>query len=141
MKPETLVAQALHAVDAETGAVVPPIHLATTYARDEHYLLRGPGYTRDENPTPKHAERVLAALEGGVEALAFSSGMAAATTVFRAACRPGDHVIAPAVGYYNLRGWLDRWGSQWGVAVDIIDTTDLPTVANHLRPEDRKSVV
>ena len=137
MKPETLVAQALHAIDEETGAVVPPIHLATTYARDEHYLLKGPGYTRDENPTPKHAERVLAALEGGVDAMAFSSGMAAATIVFRAVCRPGDHVIAPRVGYYNLRGWLERWGARWGVTVEIIDTTDTAAVAAALRPETR----
>nr|MBA3498742.1 PLP-dependent transferase [Deltaproteobacteria bacterium] len=135
MKPETLVAQALHAIDDETGAIVPPIHLATTYARDEQYLLRGPGYTRDENPTPKHAERVLAALEGGAEAMAFSSGMAAATAVFRAVCRPGDHVIARRVGYYNLRGWLERWGARWGVAVDIIDTTDAALVRAALRPD------
>jgi cystathionine gamma-synthase len=134
MKPETLVAQALHAIDDATGAVVPPIYLATTYARDEQYLLRGPGYTRDENPTPKHAERVLAALEGGAEALAFSSGMAAATAVFRAVCRPGDHVIAPRVGYYNLRGWLERWGARWGVDVDLIDTTDASLVRDALRP-------
>lgn len=137
MKPETLAAQALHAIDEETGAIVPPIHLATTYARDEQYLLRGPGYTRDENPTPKHAERVLAALEGGAEAMAFASGMAAATAVFRAVCRPGDHVIAPRVGYYNLRGWLERWGARWGVAVDIIDTTDVATVREALRPETK----
>ena len=137
MKPETLVAQALHAIDADTGAIVPPVHFATTYARDEQYSLRGPGYTRDENPTPKHAERVLAELEGGADALAFSSGMAAATTVFRAVCRPGDHVIAPRVGYYNLRGWLGRWAAQWGVNVDVIDTTDLAAVRDALRPETK----
>ena len=137
MKPETLVAQALHAIDEETGAIVPPIQLATTYARDANYLLRGPNYTRDENPTPKHAERVLAALEGGTEAMAFASGMAAATAVFRAVCRPGDHVIAPRVGYYNLRGWLERWGARWGVAVDIVDTTDAATVEAALRPETK----
>lgn len=137
MKSETLVAQALHAIDEETGAIVPPIHLATTYARDAQYLLRGPGYTRDENPTPKHAERVIAALEGGADALTFASGMAAATAVFRAVCRPGDHVIAPRVGYYNLRGWLERWGARWGVAVDLVDTTDLAAVREALRPETR----
>ena len=134
MKPETLVAQALHAIDETTGAIVPPIHLATTYARDAQYMLRGPGYTRDENPTPKHAERVLAALEGGAEAMAFSSGMAAATAVFRAVCKPGDHVIAPRVGYYNLRGWLERWGARWGVTIDLIDTTDIEVVRAAIKP-------
>ncbi len=137
MKLETLVAQALHAIDDETGAIVPPIQLATTYARDAQYLLRGPGYTRDENPTPRHAERVLAALEGGAEALAFASGMAAATTAFRAICRPGDHVIAPRIGYYNLRGWLERWGSRWNVNVEFVDTTDLASVQAALRPTTR----
>ena len=133
MKPETLVAQALHAIDETTGAIVPPIQLATTYARDAEYALRGPGYTRDQNPTPKHAERVLAALEGGAEAMAFSSGMAAATAVFRAVCSPGDHVIAPRVGYYNLRGWLERWSTRWGVTVDLVDTTDAALVKAAIR--------
>ena len=137
VRPETLAAQALHALDAATGAVVPPIHLATTYARDAAYQLVGPGYTRDENPTPVHAERVVAALEGGTAALAFSSGMAAATATFRALCKPGDHVVAPRVAYYALRNWLARWGARWGVAVDIVDTTDLAAVRAALRPTTR----
>jgi len=78
-RPETIAAQALHAIDEPTGAVVPPIHLSTTYARDASYELRGRTYTRDENPTPVVAERVLAALEGGAAALTFASGMASAT--------------------------------------------------------------
>src|SRR5947207_736814 len=52
MKPETVAAQALHSIDPATGAVVPAIHLATTYARDADYALRGPSYARDQNPTP-----------------------------------------------------------------------------------------
>jgi len=134
MKPETLAAQALHAIDEATGAIVPPLHLATTYARDADYQLRGPGYARDENPTPVHAERVIAALEGGAAALVFSSGMAAATAVVRALCKPGDHVIAPRVGYYALRGWLGRFCAKWGVALDLVDTTDTGALAAAIRP-------
>jgi cystathionine gamma-synthase len=134
LHPETLAAQALHAIDAPTGAIVPPIQLSTTYARDAAYQLPGPGYTRDENPTPGHAERVVAALEGGAAALAFASGMAAATAAIRASCRPGDHVIAPRVGYYNLRGWLERFAARWGVGLDLVDTTDLAAVRAALRP-------
>lgn len=137
MKPETLAAQALHAIDEQTGAVVPPIHLATTYARDADYALRGPGYTRDENPTPVVAERVIAALEGGAAALTFASGMAAATAVIRALCRPGDHVISPRVAYYNLRAWLDRFCGRWGIAHEVVDTTDLAAVRAALRPTTR----
>ncbi|MDB4963859.1 MAG: hypothetical protein JWP01_3858 [Myxococcales bacterium] len=134
MRPETLAAQALHAIDEATGAVVPPIHLATTYARDASYELRGPGYTRDENPTPGHVERVIAALEGGPGALVFSSGMAAATAAIRALCKPGDHVIGPRIGYFTLRGWLERFCARWGVLLDLVDTSDLAALATALRP-------
>src|ERR1700704_74914 len=137
MKPETIAAQALHAVDEATGAVAPPIQLATTYARDGQYALRGPGYARDENPTPVIAERVLAALEGGAAALTFASGMAAGAPAIRAVCRPGDHVISPRVAYYNLRAWLDRFCSRWGITHEVVDTTDLAAVRGALRPTTR----
>jgi cystathionine gamma-synthase len=131
---ETLAAQALHAIDAATGAIVPPIHLATTYARDAAYELIGPSYARDENPTHVHAERVVAMLERGAAALSFASGMAAATAAIRAICRPGDRVVAPRVGYYNLRGWLERFSARWGVGLDLVDTTDPGAVRAAVRP-------
>lgn len=134
LHPETLAAQALHAIDAATGAVVPPIQLATTYARDAAYRLIGPGYARDENPTPVHAERVVAALELGAAGLSFASGMAAATTAIRALCRPGDRIVAPRIGYYNLRGWLARFAARWGVGLELVDTTDLAAVRAAVRP-------
>ncbi|MBA3465151.1 MAG: aminotransferase class I/II-fold pyridoxal phosphate-dependent enzyme [Deltaproteobacteria bacterium] len=140
MKSETLAAQALHAIDAATGAIVPPIHLATTFARDEHYAPMGPVYARDESPAPLHAERVIAALEGGAAAMVFSSGMAAATAAIRALLRPGDHVIAPRVGYFALRHWLERFAARWGVGLDIVDTTDLAAVQAALRPGVTKLV-
>jgi len=137
VKPETLAAQALHSIDEPTGAIVPPIHLSTTYARDAAYALRGRTYTRDENPTPVIAERVLAALEGGAGALTFSSGMAAATAVIRAVCKPGDHVVSPRVAYFALRAWLDRFCARWGVTHEVVDTTDLDAVRAALRPTTR----
>src|SRR3954466_9444516 len=137
MKPETAAAQALHSLDDATGAVVPPIHLATTYARDADNAPRGPTYTRDENPTPVPAERVLAALEGGAAALTFASGMAAATAVFRAVCRPGDHVVSPRIGYYTLRAWLERFCARWGLSLDLVDTPDVAAVRAALRPTTR----
>lgn len=133
-RPETLAAQALHAIDDATGAVVPPLQVATTFARDAAYQLRGPMYARDDNPTPGHAERLLAALEGGAAALVFSSGMAAATAAIRAVLRPGDHVVGPAVGYFNLRGWLERFCARWGVALDLVDTSAPDALRRALRP-------
>jgi len=137
VQPETLAAQALHSIDEPTGAVVPPIHLATTYARDAEYALRGRTYTRDENPTPVVAERVLAALEGGAEALSFASGMAAATAAIRAVCKPGDHVLTPRVAYFALRAWVARFCARWGVQHDAVDMTDLDAVRRALRPNTR----
>jgi cystathionine gamma-synthase len=133
-RPETLAAQALGWVDAETRAIVPPIHPATTYLRDPDNLYRsGREYSRDDNPSYDQAERLLAALEGGAEALLFASGMAAATAVFQA-LRPGDHVVVPRVMYWALRNWATTFGAAWGLEVSIVDTDRLNDLRAALRP-------
>ena len=108
LRPETIAAHALKAVDEATGAVVPPLYFATTYARDGNYqpLLRE-NYQRNGNPTLWQAEAVIAALERGPEALLFASGMAAITTLFETVPQ-GAHVLAPDVMYYGTRDWLKR---------------------------------
>ncbi len=134
VKPETLAAKVMHSIDHTTGAVVPPIHLATTYARDEQYALRGTMmYTRDENPGTVPVEQLLTALEGGAASLAFASGMAAATAAFRASCKPGDHIIGPRFGYFAVRNWLSRF-TKWGVHVDFVDASNLDELRAALRP-------
>ena len=129
MKPETIVAKAADAIDEPTGAVVPPIHLATTYARDGAYAMRaGLLYGRDDNPTPRAAERVIAALEGAAAARVFASGMAAIASTIRAIVRPGDRVVASRRCYFGVRDWLVRFGARWGVAVELVDATDLGAI-------------
>lgn len=141
LHPETLAAQALHAIDAATGAIVPPLHTSTTYARGPNYdLVDGRDYTRDKNPTVLPVEKLLATLEAGADALTFASGMAAATTVFRALLRPGDHVITPRVAYFALRGWIERFCTTWGVSFDVVDMTDLAAVRAAFRPGATKLV-
>src|SRR5579864_1037756 len=106
--PETLAAQALGWVDEETRAVVPPLHLSTTFERaPDNSFVRNRSYARADSPAFNQAEALLAALEGGAEAMVFASGMAAATCVFLSLA-PGDHVIAPRVMYWALRDWLAR---------------------------------
>jgi cystathionine gamma-synthase len=137
MRPETIAVKAIE-IDDSTGALVPPIHLSTTYARDAEYrLIADRDYTRDKNPTPLGAEHAIAALEGGASALVFSSGMAAATTLVRSVTKPGDHVIAPKVAYFALRGWFERFTAKWGLGLDIVDMTDLDAVRAALRPSTR----
>ena len=81
-KPRTLAAQALGAIEPATKAVVPPVHVATTFIRDPDNQYRsGFAYGRPDNATVRQAEAVIAALEGAKEALLFGSGMAAATAV------------------------------------------------------------
>ncbi|HEY1557144.1 MAG TPA: PLP-dependent aspartate aminotransferase family protein [Kofleriaceae bacterium] len=141
MTPETLAAQAGGARDEATGAIVPPIHLSTTYARDDAYqLIDGRDYTRDKNPTYLHVERVLAQLEGGAGAMLFASGLAACTAAIRAVLAPGAHVVAPRVMYFGLRDWLVAFAARWGVTVDLVDMTDLDAVRAALRPGQTRMV-
>jgi cystathionine gamma-synthase len=135
LAPATIAARAAFAEDERTGAIVPPVQFATTYAREPSYELIGAAdYASDKNPSVLPAERTLARLEGGAEALAFSSGMAAATAVFRAVCRPGDHVVAPEVCYYGLRNWIVRTGSELGIDVTLCDATAIDAIRAALRP-------
>jgi len=133
LSPETLCAQALGWIDPTTKAIVPPIHLATTFERDPDNEYRsGRSYIRENNPSWDQLESLLTRLEGGADTLLFSSGMAAATAPFLA-LKPGDHVIAPNVMYWGLRKWL-LGRTEWGLAVELAEMTDLRQVAALMRP-------
>jgi cystathionine gamma-synthase len=135
MSPETLAAQGLGEADPVTGALAPVITLSTNYEQrpDESYP-QGRVYTRADNPTSEHAERLLAVLEGGGCACAlFGSGMAAATAVFQSLL-PGDHVLVSRVLYWGVRKWLAEFALAWGLDVEFTDTCDLGMVAAAIRP-------
>ena len=136
----SLAAQAMGWIDPVTKAVVPPIHMASTYLRDEDNQYRsGRIYARADNPTFDQAETTLAALEGGAKALIFSSGMSAATACFLA-LSPGDHVVVPKVMYWSLRNWLASFATHWGLKVDFIDTDRTDAIAAAVRPGATKLV-
>jgi cystathionine gamma-synthase len=139
-KPATVAAQGLGWIDETTRAVSPPLHLSTTYLRDEDNQYRsGRNYARADNPAFDQPQAVLAALEGGEAALLFASGMAAATSVFQA-LKPGEHVVAPKVMYWSLRNWLANFATQWGLKVDFVDMTDLDAVRRAVRSGETKLV-
>ncbi len=128
------------AIDPVTKAVTPPIHLSTTYIRDEDNAYRsGYVYGRPDNATVREAEAVLAMLENGEEAFLFSSGMAAATAVFLS-CDPGDHIVAPTVMYWSLRDWLRTEARRWGLETTFVDTADLEELKAAIRPGRTKLV-
>jgi cystathionine gamma-synthase len=120
LKPETIAAHALRAVDGATGAVVPPIYLATTYARDENYEPKlDENYQRGGSPTVWQAEETIAALERGAECQLFASGMAAATALFETISQ-GAHVVALAVMYYGTRDWLQRLEKLGRITLSLV---------------------
>ena len=123
-KPETIAAQGLGWIDEKTRAITPPIHVSSTYLRDEDNQYRsGRIYARADNPAFDQAQAVITQLENGADSMLFASGMAAATAVFQA-LSPGDHVLAPKVMYWSLRNWLLNFATHWGLKVELVDMSD-----------------
>lgn len=136
----SLSVQAMGKIDPKTKGVVPPIHVATTFIRDpDNGYSSGFVYGRPDNETVREAEAVIAMWEEAEAALLFSSGMAAATSVFLA-LKPGDHVVAPKVMYWALRNWLMIDAKHWGLEVSFVDMTKIESIRVGLKPGRTKLV-
>ncbi|HZT88644.1 MAG TPA: PLP-dependent transferase [Stellaceae bacterium] len=134
LHPSTVAAQALGWTDAATGAVVLPIQPATTFIRDpDNEYRRGRSYGRADNPGYDQPEALLTALESGAASLLFPSGMAAATTLFRA-LPLGAHVVAPQLMYHALRRWLAAQAAAGYLAVDFADAASLDALRQAVVP-------
>ncbi len=137
MRPEQLKFQtrAIHVgnpPDPQTGAVVPPIHPATTFVQPGAGDWGTFDYSRSGNPTRTAVQTTLASLEGGCGALAFSSGMAAthcATMLLSA----GDHLLAGMDIYGGTYRLLHKICSSVGIQVQTIDLSDPANVARAIR--------
>ncbi|MGH9139078.1 MAG: PLP-dependent transferase [Acidimicrobiales bacterium] len=122
--------------DPATGAVVPPISLATTFAQDGVGGHRGYEYSRTGNPTRATLERHIAALEGARHGLAFASGLAAEDAVLRLLA-PGDHLLIPDDAYGGTFRLAVRVHEPAGLAITPVDLTDLDAVRAAWRPTTR----
>lgn len=124
MRQETIAIHAGNATDNGNHAAIQPITLSTTFVRQD-----GNGdfvYTRSSNPNRASLENLLAKLEGGADACAFSSGNAAGMAVFQA-LEPGSHVVLPDDMYHGLRnGILTVLGGV--IDAVFVDMTDLEQV-------------
>ena len=130
---ETLLAQSGCVEDPDTGAVVAPIHLSTTFIRDaDGSYPRGFMYSRDNNPTRQLFESTLAQIEGGENCAAFASGMAATTAIFQS-LKPGDHVLLPDDVYHGARFAANELFGEWGLEISQVDMGDLRAVENAMR--------
>jgi cystathionine gamma-synthase len=124
LHPATLAVHAGAEPDAETGAVAPPIHLATTFRHGPAgERIAGYEYQREGNPTQDRLEHALAALEGGAAALAFASGMAAITGMLDS-LPTGSRLLIPDDCYSGLRYLAREFLPERGVTAVAVDMAD-----------------
>jgi cystathionine beta-lyase/cystathionine gamma-synthase len=116
-------------IDPATGAVVPPIHLASTFRQPGAGVWGQFDYSRSGNPTRGNLQATLASLESGVGALAFASGMAAIHCVTML-LEKGDHVVAGCDLYGGAYRLLHKICSRSGIDVTLVDMTDADAVAD-----------
>jgi cystathionine gamma-synthase len=133
MKIETIAIHAGNHNDENTGAVIQPITMSTTFLREaDGSYPSGYIYSRSANPNRTQLENVLAKLENGVDAAAFSSGNAAGMSVFQS-LKPGTHAICPDDMYHGLRNQLKSLFA--GVLeFDFIDVNDENVLRSHIKP-------
>ncbi len=119
-----------------TGAISTPIYQTATFAHPGVGQSTGYDYSRVQNPTREQLERMLAQLEGGADALAFSSGMAAATALMELFC-PGDHIIASDDLYGGSRRLFDHISKKNGISADYVNTSDIAQIQHRLTPRTK----
>lgn len=134
---ETLAVHAGGEPDEHTGAVSPPIHMATTFRHGPAGERQaGYEYQRESNPTQDRLESALAAMEGGEAGLCFGSGMAAMAAALES-LPAGSHLLIPDDCYTGLRVLGAEFLPQRGVTASAVDMADLDAVRAALRPETR----
>jgi len=143
--PETLAIHAGQEPDPVYGGVSVPIYQSSTFAfaSAEQGAARFAGkekgfiYTRIANPTVRALEESLATLEGGFDASATASGMAAVTTIYTALLEKDAHIVGTASIYGPSRTVIENEFSRFGVRSDFVDTSDIRNVEKALRPETK----
>jgi len=94
-------------------------------------------YTRISNPTINALERQIAELENGFGAIAVSSGMAAATTIYLSLLSSGDHIISTDAIYGPARGVMEKQFTRFGFQSTYINTTDIKAIEKEIRPNTK----
>lgn len=130
LQQATLAAQAAGATDATTGGVVPAVHMATTFARDESYAQLVPGnmYLRSHNENVRVAERLLTRLEGAADTLLFPSGMAAVAAVFRTVPN-GASVLVQRQIYWGTTAWIRAFCTRRDITLHEVEASDTDAFA------------
>jgi cystathionine gamma-synthase len=134
---ETRSVQAGRIIDPGTGAVVPPIHLSTTFEREaDGTYPRGFAYTTFNNPNRQWLEQAITELEGGACAIASATGMGAISSAL-SALKPGERVIVSHDLFQGTARFINDQLKGWGVEADIVDTTQPEQIAAAIAPTTR----
>ena len=123
-------------VDSATGAVVPPVHFASTFRQPGAGEWGQFDYSRSGNPTRTGLQKTLASLDNGCGSLAFSSGMAAIHAVTML-LKSGDHVLAGSDIYGGAYRLLHQICDRSGIDVSLVDMTSLAAVEDGIRENTR----
>ena len=122
--------------DKATGSISCPVYQVATFQHPALGESTGFDYSRTINPTRKVLEEAVAHLEGGVRGFAFSSGMAAITTVL-ALLKSGDRVIISDDLYGGTYRLFNQILSRFGLIPEYVDTSDLAAVAGKIKTATR----
>jgi cystathionine gamma-synthase len=132
----TLCVHGAQDINNQTGSITVPIYQTATFAHPGVGQSTGYDYSRLQNPTRDALEKTIAALDGGIDAMAFSSGMAA-MAVLCELFAAGDHMIATNDLYGGSVRLLDNVVKKNGVEVDYMDTSDFTLVTSKIKPNTK----
>ena len=122
--------------DPSTGAIITPIFQTSTYVQEALGKHKGYEYARTQNPTRFALEQNIAAIEGGLAAYAFASGMAAIDAI-TTLLKSGDHVVVTDNTYGGTFRLFDKVLTKYGVEFSYVDTSRPELVEQAIRPETR----
>lgn len=125
-----------NSIDYCTGASSIPIYQASTFAQEDPVKFGKYEYARGANPTRDALESIIAELEGGEVGSAFSSGMAAISSVFLL-FKPGDHVVVGEDVYGGTYRVLTTIFQQWQLKSTFVDSTDIDQLKGAIKPETK----
>ena len=130
--------QLLHSipVDSQTGAIAVPIYQTSTFVQEAPGVNKGYDYSRTNNPTRHELEKIVAKLEAGTVAAAFSSGLAAIDAVVKL-LQSGDEIIAVDDIYGGAYRLFEKVYKKFGINTNYVDTTDLGAITRAITPKTK----
>merc|ERR1719313_2594403 len=139
MKQATDLVHAAVSPDKETGAILTPLFLSTTFTQEsvEKYLDKGYSYSRTNNPTVTALQKKVAQLENGYAAQCFGTGMAATASVINATMKAGDHCIITDCSYGGTNRIMRVQFAPFDMEFSFVDFRDLDAIKAAIKPNTK----